>query len=227
MKILVFSDTHLSCNFDEGKYRYLVKIINKADRVIINGDFWDSWFISFDNFVLSQWRGLFPLLLSKQAVYIYGNHDPKDKTDDRVSLFSKMAVEKYSIGSGENNYEFEHGDKILKNKRSILVEGYGKVLMIINQTRWVNIVYRFIHLVEAAGFKILGPVRMTGSYISKNNNTIHKHKNEQKNWLVYGDTHCAEVDRTYMYANSGCIVHGIGSYLLIEDGEIREYKERY
>jgi len=71
MKILVFSDTHLTDRFDQGKFRFLQKIINFSDQVIINGDFWDSWFTNFDDFVNSEWRKLFPILLKKRAIYIW------------------------------------------------------------------------------------------------------------------------------------------------------------
>ncbi len=42
MRILVISDTHLTHKFDQRKFEYLLSIISQADKVIINGDFWDS-----------------------------------------------------------------------------------------------------------------------------------------------------------------------------------------
>lgn len=57
MKILVFSDIHLS-TFDLKKYRFLKQIIHNSDRVIINGDFIDDWLISGEEFLKSKWRSL-------------------------------------------------------------------------------------------------------------------------------------------------------------------------
>ena len=62
MKILVFSDTHLSSTFEEKKFNLLKEIISRADRVIINGDFWEGYLISFKEFLDSRWKELFPLL---------------------------------------------------------------------------------------------------------------------------------------------------------------------
>jgi hypothetical protein len=35
---------------------------------------------------------LFDLLLEKNTIYIYGNHDPKDLCDERCSLFAVETV---------------------------------------------------------------------------------------------------------------------------------------
>ena len=39
MKILVISDLHLTTRFDQKKCEFLEKLISRADKVIINGDF--------------------------------------------------------------------------------------------------------------------------------------------------------------------------------------------
>ena len=72
MKTLVLSDTHLTDRFDERKFNFLRAIILPSDQVIINGDFWDSWFTDFDGFVSSKWSGLFLLLLKKNTIYLNG-----------------------------------------------------------------------------------------------------------------------------------------------------------
>ena len=65
-KILIFSDTHLTKRFEEKKYNLLVRLVSSSDRVIINGDFWDSWFVSFKDFLGSKWNKLFPLLRERE-----------------------------------------------------------------------------------------------------------------------------------------------------------------
>src|SRR5689334_5828739 len=99
MKLLIFSDSHLSARFDEAKYNYLRWIITHADKVVINGDFWDRDLTTFDQFVNSDWRKLFPLLLSKATTYIYGNHDWKGYCDERVNLFSTSQTQALDINA--------------------------------------------------------------------------------------------------------------------------------
>jgi predicted phosphodiesterase len=88
MKTLVISDLHLTEKFNQKVYDILIELLNKVDRVIINGDFWEKDFVTFDGFVNSDWNKLFSLLKSKQTVYIYGNHDEENLCDERVNLFS-------------------------------------------------------------------------------------------------------------------------------------------
>jgi predicted phosphodiesterase len=90
MKILVISDVHLDNAFEKPKYRFLKKIIRRADRVIINGDFWDGYLVKFQQFIQSPWKSLFPLLKSKKTIYIYGNHDKKILSDKHTALFSDI-----------------------------------------------------------------------------------------------------------------------------------------
>lgn len=66
MRVLVFSDTHLTKAFDDKKCEFLKKIISDSDQVIINGDFWDGYIISFDEFLKPEWACLFPPLKAKK-----------------------------------------------------------------------------------------------------------------------------------------------------------------
>src|SRR5690606_17718607 len=88
MQTIIFSDTHLSSRVYRKKLRYLQAVIETADRVVILGDFWDGFLTDFDRFLRSGWRVLFPMLLERQAIYLYGNHDRSQWSDERVSLFS-------------------------------------------------------------------------------------------------------------------------------------------
>jgi len=97
MTILVFSDTHLTHRFNKKKFLFLSRIIKKADKVIINGDFWDGHISSFHRFINSKWSMLFKLLKQKKTVYIYGNHDRKEYCDSRVSSFSTIQTTHYKI----------------------------------------------------------------------------------------------------------------------------------
>jgi predicted phosphodiesterase len=107
MKIFIIGDTHFSSTFEEERYEYLRKQIEEADQVIINGDFWDRFLVTFDQFVDSKWSKLFPLLRRKNTIYIYGNHDAKVYCDERVSLFSIKQVSRWEI--------------ILRNKQKLII----------------------------------------------------------------------------------------------------------
>ena len=53
-KILIFSDSHLSPRFNQAYFNKLANLIEQADQVIINGDFWEGYFYSFDEFLNSN-----------------------------------------------------------------------------------------------------------------------------------------------------------------------------
>src|SRR3989339_340208 len=109
MKILVFSDTHLYLPFDQKKFDFLKKIISESDQVIINGDFFDSYINTFDEFIKSPWKQLFPLLKKKEAVYLFGNHDLKKVSDNRVGLFSVSQKNRHQIIINNKKFLIEHG----------------------------------------------------------------------------------------------------------------------
>lgn len=227
MKILIFSDTHLDSIFDESKFNFLRRIIDSSDQVIINGDFWDSWFTSFDGFIKSKWSNLFPLLLKKKAVYIYGNHDPKEKCDHRVNLFSTINTENYFFNFNNQTYNVKHGRSILKGKRTKYLEIYGLILDKTDKNIIGKVLHYFLHFLEYIGYKLIGTSLMTNSEVAKHGNLILKQSCQNREWLICGDTHCAEIDKNSLFINSGCINYGHASYILINDNQINLYKENY
>lgn len=136
MKTLVFNDTHFSDKFDSELFDYIVKLVKSADQVVINGDFWDAYLTTFDAFVTSEWKRLFPLLKEKHTVYIFGNHDKKEFMDDRYSLFSDLQTMKYKLKSGKSTFVIEHGHLFAPTydaqwlfKNNILVRPFYKLLI--------------------------------------------------------------------------------------------------
>lgn len=226
-KILIFSDTHLSKSFDTKTFNFLKKIITSADQVIINGDFWDSWFTDFDGFLRSEWKGLFPLLLKKNTVYIYGNHDAKSTCDRRVRLFSLIASDSYEFTHLGKKYRVEHGHKILKGKTSTFMEWYRKLVSSADKNALRNILFPILHFFEFIGYRYLGGSVMTNSKISLRHNRIMKQSNKGKKFLICGDSHHAEIDERAKYANSGSILYGNANYLIIENGKIHLHKKDY
>lgn len=227
MKTLIFSDIHLTNKFDSQKFSYLKELIQQYDKVIINGDFWDSWFTTFDEFINSSWSSLFPLLLEKECIYIYGNHDPKEKCDSRVAQFSIIAINSYDLKIEKEIYHLEHGHFILEGKKSRFLENYHSFVYGAGKTKFGWIIYNLLHLGEILGYKILGTRYMTNAKVGKENNKILKQNSPKDCFLVCSDTHCAELDTGRKFANTGCIQYGKASYIAIEDGKLGLHNEKY
>jgi predicted phosphodiesterase len=114
MRTVIFSDTHLTAKFDQRKFNFLKNLISGFDQVIINGDFWDSYFVDFNLFMQSRWQELFTLLKAKQTVYLYGNHDPQKKaTAELAGHFSNQQLKFYDFYNGKKLIHIEHGDRFL------------------------------------------------------------------------------------------------------------------
>ncbi|MDH7476680.1 MAG: metallophosphoesterase family protein [Microgenomates group bacterium] len=218
MKIVVFSDTHLNKSFNEKKFTLLKRVILSADQVIINGDFWEGYQISFSDFIKSPWKKLFPLLKKKKAIYVYGNHDKKEYLDKRVKLFSYLLTKQYQKKINGQLFFFEHGnsrfplwDDIFKIKTpSFLIKIYNQLISF---------------LLKIFGKKILYFLYQHVNKKIKNN--FKKEKNFKKSFLICGHSHWAEIDKNSHFANCGVFNYGLGQYLLIEDGKINLHESWY
>jgi predicted phosphodiesterase len=213
MKISIISDLHLTKNFDQKRYDILKNIIESSEQVIINGDFWDGYIIKFDDFLKSEWNKLFPLLLEKNTIYIYGNHDREIDCDERVSIFSKHALHKYEFISGGKKFIAKHGQelkpttldkyKFLRNHR-ILV----KLLNIPHQIK-ENINAKFLN------YKLYkkDSKKLKDNFISSNHNkdTIY----------ILSHSHLPEIDLKNNYVNTGMMDFGMMSWVEIEEGDVR------
>ena len=120
MKTIIISDLHLTAKFNKRTFNFLKDLISSVDKVIINGDFWDSYVTSFDKFVKSKWKDLFPLLKEKNTHYNYGNHDRKTDSDERVKLFSVTQAETLNLKVGDLELLIKHGNDL----RPAFVERY-------------------------------------------------------------------------------------------------------
>jgi len=215
MTILVFSDTHLTGRFNKKKFIFLTRIINKADKVIINGDFWDGHLTTFNHFITSQWSNLFKLLKQKKAVYIYGNHDRKEYSDSRVSSFSTIQTTAYSLTFNNRHYYFEHGHSFLPS--------------IDNKLRITS--YHLVKIITLLANCLEFPIQTLkiwfGGIVA--NNSIKKKRNgKTKNgFIVCGHTHYPEIDKKNQFLNTGFIKFGLASYLLINNNGIQLKKESY
>lgn len=218
MKTLIFSDSHLTDRFEEDKYLYLTRIISSVDRVIINGDFWEGFWIPFDHFFNSKWQKLFPLLKEKQTTYIFGNHDFEEVNDrDKIKHFSDIQTASYTFSEQGKTFIIEHGHRIFPTERD----------EINTQSLSFRLKVKTIHVCGHIA------TALTGDHYQQfllKNNTIMKQKlgKPKKNiYRIFGHTHCPEFDITNNFINTGLIKFGLAQYILIDDGKITLVKERY
>jgi metallophosphoesterase superfamily enzyme len=122
---LVISDTHLG-KYDKKKDEFLRNLVKDYDNIVINGDFWDNWAISFKDFVNSEYQKLFKLLKSKNTTYIYGNHDYRAEFQkDLGEVFSNKQGIEYDLKIDGRKYHFEHGHRyFFHTKNPIFINYY-------------------------------------------------------------------------------------------------------
>ena len=217
MTTLLFSDTHLSNRVYRKKYSYLKKIIERHDRVIILGDLWDGFLTSFDGFVTSGWKELFPLLLEKQALYFYGNHDREEWSDERVTLFSVAQYHELDIEISGFKLHLMHGhagvfvslDERLHVQNHSLPLRIGASLDMLHKLVWGK---RFL----SSDSSINEPIKLWRAQHVRNNALV-----------VTGHSHFPEKSLEEGILNPGFIGCGFGNYLSITEGRIELVKERY
>jgi predicted phosphodiesterase len=213
MKTIILSDTHLT-QFDTQLYDALQRVISSADTIIINGDFWDGYLVSFDEFVNSPWKQLFPLLKKKNTIYIYGNHDPEWMCDNRVSLFSVTQTLHHTLTAGEVEYHIQHGhlthQSLITNLALVLPHTFTKAV-----NKWLKDQQRkhtplgWIAAKLEAYFDAVGDIKLR-RYAQTLSAT-------QKNTLyVFGHTHIPRFSKKESYLNSGRFTARSARHLLIE-----------
>lgn len=222
MKILVFSDTHLYLPFDEKKFNFLKKIIDNSDQVIINGDFFDDYMISFSDFVNSPWNQLFPLLKNKKAVYIFGNHDQKKFSDQRLNLFSIVQTSIYYLSSINYHFVFTHGQQFRKTPDLFVNKNLKPI---------VSLVVKIAHFNRQLLTNIFGRLFLSLRFAYRNITTKERAIKTIKDneFIVVGHNHWAEVDEKNHFACCGAILYGFAQYLTIDltSGKITLHEEWY
>ncbi|OGK18563.1 hypothetical protein A3G67_01820 [Candidatus Roizmanbacteria bacterium RIFCSPLOWO2_12_FULL_40_12] len=218
MKVLVFSDSHLDHNFEPKKLSYLKKLVRSVDQVIINGDFWEGYSITFDQFLSSKWNELFPLLKAKKAVYIFGNHDKKVLADKRMSQFCAQSQLQYKLKTPRYTYVFEHGNRLAPYIDDIW-----------NLRTLPPVTNNLLGELEGTAVRIFGAKALTYLYgrFNKKIKGLLKHELKKNEVFVCGHTHVAEVDLKNQFINDGLIRHGLAHHLIIEDGVPTLYRDRY
>lgn len=208
MKIFAFADSHLHTKYDPQFVEWVKHWSKDADKIIIVGDFWDKDMCTFDEFVNSEYKtNLFPLLLSKDTHYIYGNHDKEKLSDDRASLFSTEQSRVLDMTIGKQVFHFMHGDQFFKysDKNPLW---FDKILYYLQN-----------FLVRAFGCKLF-VVASFQAYRAE------KYWKDKDSFLVCGHLHYSKLDKnSYILLASG---FGVLGGLIIDNGkliEIEGYEE--
>lgn len=209
MRTIIFSDTHLTHIFDQSKFNFLTSIISTADKIIINGDFWDYYLSDWGKFITSKWTDLFKLLKSKDTIYIYGNHDKKYHSDSRVNLFSKYQTYNFELRLKNKKLEIQHGHLISPSLES--------TYSWLNNKPSLQLGYRLEYL----GIKLFGKSFLQHTYkdINMPMKTFAKRNYQPNTILVCGHSHCAEFNVKENFINTGFIRYGFGQYLMIDGND--------
>jgi len=227
-RVLVISDLHLSHRVQKRKLEFLKKLVSEYDQVIINGDFWDNWFTTFDKFINSKWQELFPLLKEKNCIYITGNHDPIQEVDDRCKLFCNVYSSKYEINFFGTEYYFVHGNEYLATTYKGFLRVYSAVLQYLEKTFMRSFIYNFLHTLEKIGY-FISSEQMINSKVggTLNERFIEKYGPDDNRWVVFAHTHTSLIDKERTFANSGCVIHGVANYLEIDESGLAIKLEYY
>lgn len=221
MKKLIISDTHLG-KFNKRQFVFLKDLISSVDQVIINGDFWDSWCISFEKFVNSKWQDLFDLLLEKNTIYIYGNHDPKHLSDERCSLFAVETGDSYQFELLGQKFHCEHGHRLTTGfNMGKFINFYDKIFR-----RRPKIICYLIAKAERILFTLF-PKTAKYSKLGQRTNRILKENLNTDYINIFGHSHNADLDLVNNFINTGSIMCRQASYILIDDQDIKLEKTRY
>lgn len=216
-RVLIFSDTHLSHRFDPAQFKFLKEAIESVDQVIINGDFWDKYETTFDQFINSKWQQLFILLKKKNAIYIYGNHDFKDFSDEQTAVFSDQQGDECWVKTGDYLLKINHGHQVVPSWEI-------KYPRIFQHRSMLRLGSRLM----TAGVKLAKEKFLSVTFVDKNFHAKRWSRQlEENEILVCGHTHVAEYNPDKKYINTGVIRWGLGQYLLIENGQLDLIRSRY
>lgn len=207
MKTIICSDLHLAGDFDATKFEYLKDLFSDCDQLIINGDFWDGYEIRFEKFVKTPWSRLFPIMLAKNTVYIYGNHDKAD-WNIRPELFSTSQFSSYTLQVGKVELLIEHGHQFSPSF----------------DITWPKLSYVLSSIVSSKRFRLGNELKGWENMQMKKYAKENLHANQL---LVCGHSHIPENNRAHHYLNTGFIENGIASYIAIVGTSIKLVTETY
>lgn len=197
---IIISDIHCTKVFDQKKCDYILKLLDRCEQVIVNGDMWSYYLQEFDTFVESKWSQLFPALKAKHCVYIH--------QQDGTSFY------------------ITHGHLISGD--SIQNETYIRLNRAVFDFNRLNRSYKLYILLNKLLLKILKESKYSG--IQKCLNKPHYKFATTlpgNQILVAGHTHSPEFSPEKRYINVGFINFGLAYYLNITKDKYSLEYEHY
>lgn len=199
MRTLIFSDTHLTHDYSPSLDLFMQSLIDSADNVVVNGDFWDAYHTDWRRFSESRWQGLFARLRNKKAVVLWGNHDLPRWTKD-PQLFGSQYVGQHIIPLGKLELQIEHGH--------LLAPSFD--------THHPFLAWNFSRYIPYRSYSFKPTSRI--NRIADASLRLAASRLPSTRFLITGHSHVASLDEPLRYANSGLIGNGHASWLWI-DGE--------
>lgn len=222
MKTIVVSDLHLTDKFEPKKFAFLQQLFSSCDKLIVNGDLWCGFSTTFEKFINSRWKDLFPLMLEKQTVYIHGNHDRQELADSRVNLFCKQIATNLNLHSQNTNFKIFHGHEYFKltNPKTLNVK------KIVHRQKIKKPYYALMNYITLKFILI----KKINKFLRYYNKLIYKKSKQfllDNQIIVIGHTHVAEFRPDRGYINTGFIMAGHAWYLEIDDLSFRLLSAKY
>lgn len=220
MTTLIFSDVHASHQPNSTQLQRLYRVIEQADRVIINGDFWDGYITTFDKFINSGWQVLFTLLKKRHTIYLVGNHDARQWMDERWQLFADQLLDQYRLKAGKTTFLIEHGHR----------QAYSFGLYYPRLTLLFGWLYPYLDRIEEGGHLLTPVYRKYLQVIHDDKDLLSYAKVHKKahQWHIFGHTHLQKQSRESGYLNPGSFRCGVSNWLTIDErGKIVLFSEKY
>lgn len=213
IRVVIFSDSHFDLQFDPERLQKFEEVISRADLVIINGDFWLDKHTTFEEFLASPWSPLFPLLKSKHAIYLFGNHDMPQFSDPRIDRFCDQVGFSLELTVGTQVFYVEHGHLLADSLTLIVLKAFESHPRLLGAlTAPIGVLNELV--LKSKNLKL----QRFAKRINIPYKFHPKYANRGDSYLVMGHTHVAERDDEHRYINLGRTHNGDFSYLRIAEG---------
>ena len=186
--------------------------------MIIAGDFWDIWHTSFDRFLSSEWSRLFPLLRKKQAIYLWGNHDPAEFMDSRVKRFCLQLARECVIHAEGHSWTVTHGD--------VFTTTNERMFRVTHEHELAKTILRIWERMESFVARLFGRnglVVFDRKYDVQVRNAVRRSGRR----YITGHTHVFRTLPETGFINTGFVRHGLGQTIEIRDGVFHFSSEWY
>ncbi|KXK27318.1 MAG: Calcineurin-like phosphoesterase superfamily domain protein [candidate division WS6 bacterium OLB20] len=210
---IVIADLHLTDRYDSRLGEFLSGLTAEADELIINGDLWDEDITEFAGFERA-WRPLLQKWAALRTVYLPGNHDTDPLLAEKA-WFAAEVLPVYSFTDGSVRFHIEHGH---------VFDTEGLVRRLVPQPLLGLIAHA--NRVRTWLWSRLFP--FTHSF--SETETVQQHSARKlidADVVIFSHSHKPLADRSSGLYNTGAIMHGQASWLVIDQGAVALRKSTY